>query len=87
MPKYTYAYTDKLKPLLDASGNLKGGTIKIDEVHNLLLETDAIATAQFAMHIDFNAAGGAVLGKTTVADQGNVTFRKQPDGTWVLPSN
>lgn len=87
VPKYTYAYSDKLKPLLDPAGNLKGGTIKIDEVHNLLLETDAIATAQFAMHIDFNDAGAAVLGKTTMADKGNVTFRRQPDGTWVLPLN
>jgi hypothetical protein len=87
VPKYSYVYADKLKRLLDSSGNLKGGTIKIDDVHNLLLETDAIATAQFAMHIDFNAAGTAVLGKAMMSDNGNVTFRKQPDGTWVLPPN
>jgi hypothetical protein len=76
-----------LKALLDASGKLKAGTIKVNDVHNLLLEIDTIATARCAVHIDLNAAGAAVLGKTTLADLRDVTFRKQPDGTWVLPAN
>jgi hypothetical protein len=87
VPKYSYAYADKLKALLDASGKLKAGTIKVDDVHNLLLETDTIATARCAIHIDLNAAGAAVLGKAILPDQREVTFRKQPDGTWVLPAN
>jgi hypothetical protein len=87
VPKYSYSYTEKFKALLDATGKLKAGTIKVDDVHNLLLETDTIATARCAIHIDLNAAGAAVLGKAILPDQREVTFRKQPDGTWVLPAN
>lgn len=87
VPKFSYSYTDSMKKLLDGSGKLKAGTSKIDEVHNLLLETDAIATARFTWHVDLNEPGAAVIGKPRVSGTDAVTFRKQPDGTWVLPSN
>jgi hypothetical protein len=87
VPRYTYSYADKLKQLLDATGNLKAGSTKVDGVSNLLLTIETMATAKYAWHVDLNDAAAAVAGMKTVFGQGEAVFRKQPDGAWVLPES
>jgi hypothetical protein len=86
-PKFSYAYGEKIKPLLDDSENLKAGTMKIDEVHKLLLETETVATAKYTWHVELNEVGFALTGMQRISEQGTAVFRKQPDGSWVLPED
>lgn len=86
-PRFSYGFSDSMKKLLDpATGDLRAGRIKIDGVHDLILQLDTIATATYQWHVNLNAAGEAVVGKPIILGKNEVTFRKQPDGTWVLPS-
>jgi hypothetical protein len=83
-PKFSYGYSDKMKPLLDETGNLNAGRRVVDDVQNLLLETETIATAQYSWHVELNDAGVALAGSQRISKTSQVVFRKRPDGTWVL---
>ncbi len=86
VPRFSYKFSDRLKPLLTTSGDLKAGKYKVDKVENLILQIDTIATAQYLWHVDLNEASVAIAGKPRVTGTSEITFRKQPDGTWILPN-
>ena len=84
---YEYTFLPKFLESVDVAGKtLRGGPFQIDSVTNLLLgETATFATASFSWHVNYNAAGQAITGVAENHGTTHVTFRKQPDGTWVLP--
>ncbi|MHB1488203.1 MAG: hypothetical protein ACYCZM_11720 [Acidimicrobiales bacterium] len=85
VPSFSYAFSDKFKPLASPNSNeIVAGKIVVDEVNNLLLATDTVAQARFTWHVIFNDAGRALSGEPRVSGTGNMIFGKQPDGNWVL---
>lgn len=83
-----------LKPQQESDGKTllrKGmGTLVVDKVSDLLLDTDVKAHATYNWHIKFNELGRLFAGKNrkgkrnTVAGSGEIFFRKRPDGSWVF---
>jgi hypothetical protein len=83
--RFTYSFSDKLTSLFRPnSTSLVGGHFAVDEVTDLLLETETIAEARFTWHVDLNEAARALLGRDSVRGNSGLTFQKQPDGNWVL---
>lgn len=83
-----------LKPRHESDGKTalrKGmGSLTVDKVSNLLLDSDVKAHATYSWHIRFNNLGRLFAGKNsegrnnTVTGNGEVYFRKRPDGSWVF---
>lgn len=55
----------------------------VDECHELLLETETIATAKCRVHVNLTEAGVAAWGSAPTEWEVAASFGKQPDGTWV----
>jgi hypothetical protein len=85
---YRYNFTPKYMKFVDVPGkNVKIGQVRIDNVDKLLLETETIASGQYAWHIDYNAVGKAIYGTDGGHGTGQVAFRKQPDEAWICDSH
>ncbi len=90
--KYSYSPSDKLLNSskvkchkVEAENCISLGQYVVDDVNQLLLDSAEIAAGRFNWHLELNKLGMLFYPssdhKTGV---GNVQFRKQPDGDWVL---
>jgi len=82
MTVYTYLPTSKLDAFRTSDRMIKIGKVAVDNVTDLLLETEVSASGKYVWHIDYNELGRELKGTNASRSHGDVKFQKQPDGAW-----
>jgi hypothetical protein len=85
VPMYSYAFTSKADvKAVGKSDQVSIGKIVVTDVSDLLLATDTVAGAKFRWKMEYSDIGKAMTESKQPDKSGDVEFRKQPDGTWVV---
>lgn len=83
--QYTYQFSPSFRGLIQQEGKfIRGGSVKVDRLANLVLVSSVAAQASFYWHVDFNNAARVVTETPQQNGVGSVMFRKQPNGRWVV---
>lgn len=84
---YAYALTPKFKALMKHLGYVSyvvAGKYEVGKVTNLRLDTDTLASANFAYTVSLNSVGKLFYPSGGIGGEGMVTFGKKPDQTWAI---
>lgn len=80
---YSYVWTDKLPKDAFNGPSLRLGHLEVDTCDHLLLASETTATASCKTHVKLNATARDVFGDRSTDQVMQVSFGKQPNGTWV----
>jgi len=80
---YMYTWTDKLPKDTVTGSNLILGHLIVESCDHLLLTSETAATASCKTHVKLTSAAAVIFGNRPTDQSMQVSFGKQPDGTWI----
>lgn len=83
--KYSHDFAPSFHSVILGSTNfINGGRVTVDRLANLVLVSPVEAQASFLWHVDFNKPAQVITQTMRETGVGTVSFRKQPNGRWLV---